>query len=68
MLIIKIKTMEKINVLTTILLKLVIIVCFAFVTFYYCMNAGNNRYKVANNDSLVLAFDGKTGEHHVSHH
>jgi hypothetical protein len=55
--------MEKINILAGILLKLVVAICIAFATFYYCYNAGNNRYKPINdNNRLGINFDGKTGD------
>jgi hypothetical protein len=52
--------MEKINTFMGILLKFVVAVCIAVATLFYCMNAGNDRYKYVKDISL-WSFDSKTG-------
>ncbi len=53
--------MEKINILTGVLLKLLVIICVAFATFFYCRNIDKDRFKCISAEAGVSIFDSKTG-------
>ena len=51
--------MEKVNKITTILLKVTAIGAIIIVSFYFCYNFGNDRFTNGNEELTVL--DKKTG-------
>jgi hypothetical protein len=52
--------MEKANKITSIVLKMVAILAIIAVSFFYCINSGNDRYSLPTTEGIFI-LDKKTG-------